>query len=42
MEELGRFNPGDKVEVDYERNGRTLTVEATLLNSQGNTQIIRR
>lgn len=42
MEELGRFNPGDKVEVDYERNGHTQTVEATLLNSQGNTQIIRR
>ncbi|MBP3763724.1 MAG: trypsin-like peptidase domain-containing protein [Bacteroidales bacterium] len=42
MEELGRFNPGDKVEVDYERGGRTYTVEATLLNSQGNTQIIRR
>lgn len=42
MEELGRFNPGDKVEVDFERNGHTQTVEATLLNSQGNTQIIRR
>ena len=42
MEELGRFNPGDRVEVDYERNGHTNTVEVTLLNSQGNTQIIRR
>ena len=42
MEELGRFNPGDRIEVDYERQGRTHTVEATLLNSQGNTQIIRR
>lgn len=42
MEELGRFNPGDRVEVDYERNGHTNTVEVTLLNSHGNTQIIRR
>lgn len=41
-EELGLFSPGDEVEVDYERDGRTLTVKATLLNSQGNTQIIRK
>ena len=42
MEELGLFSPGDEVEVDYERNGHTNTVKATLLNSQGNTQIIRK
>ena len=42
MEELGLFSPGDEVAVDYERDGRTHTVNATLLNSQGNTQIIRR
>lgn len=42
MEELGRFNPGDMVSVDYERSGRTYTVDVTLLNSQGNTHIIRR
>ena len=42
MEELGLFSPGDEVEVDYERGGRGYTVKATLLNSQGNTQIIRR
>lgn len=42
MEELGLFSPGDEVEVDYERDGRTYTVGATLLNSQGNTQIIRK
>ncbi|MGX8712254.1 MAG: S1C family serine protease [bacterium] len=42
MEELGLFSPGDKVEVDYERNGHTQTVEVTLLNSNGTTQIIRR
>ena len=42
MEELGLFSPGDEVELDYERDGHTNTVKATLLNSQGNTQIIRK
>lgn len=41
-EELGLFSPGDEVEVDYERNNRTETVKVTLLNSQGNTSIIRK
>ncbi len=42
MEELGLFTPGDEVEVDYVRNGHANTVKARLLNSQGNTDIIRR
>lgn len=42
MEELGLFSPGDEVEVDYVRNGHAQTVKARLLNSQGNTDIIRR
>ena len=42
MEELGLFSPGDEVEVHYERNGRTETTKVILLNSQGNTQIIRK
>ena len=42
MEELGLFSPGDEVEVDYVRDGHSQTVKATLLNSQGNTQIIRK
>lgn len=42
MEELGLFTPGDEVDVEYERSGRIHTVKATLLNSQGNTQIIRK
>jgi S1-C subfamily serine protease len=41
MEELGLFNPGDEVEVDFERNGHSNTVKVKLLNSQGNTQIIK-
>lgn len=42
MEELGLFSPGDEVEVDYERDGHTYTVKAKLLNSKGNTDIIRK
>ena len=42
MEELGLFSPGDVVEVDYVRDGVGYTVNTTLLNSQGNTQIIRK
>ena len=42
MEELGLFSPGDEVEVDYERNGRTETTKVILLNSQGNTHIINK
>ena len=41
-EELALFSPGDEVEVDYERDGHTNTVKATLLNSNGNTQIIKK
>lgn len=42
MEELGLFSPGDEVQVDYERNGHTNTITARLLNSHGNTQIIKK
>ncbi len=41
MEEIGRHSPGDVVDVQYDRNGKSNTVKVTLLNSQGNTQIIR-
>ena len=42
MEEVALFNPGDAVEVVYQRNGTLPTASLTLLNSQGNTQIIRK
>ncbi|MBP5189676.1 MAG: trypsin-like peptidase domain-containing protein [Bacteroidales bacterium] len=42
MEEVALFNPGDAVEVVYQRNGTLHTASLTLLNSQGNTQIIRK
>jgi len=41
MEEMGRFSPGDKIDVQYERAGKAYTAKVTLLNSMGNTQIIR-
>lgn len=42
MEELGLFSPGDEVDVDYVREGKSYTVRVTLLNSNGNTKVIRR
>ena len=41
-EELGLFSPGDKVEVDFERDGKTQTATVILLNSKGTTDIIRK
>lgn len=42
MEELGIFTPGDEVDVDYVRNGKADVVKVKLLNSNGNTSIIRK
>lgn len=42
MEELGKHNPGDTVAVEYMRDGKTKTANATLLNSKGTTEIIKR
>lgn len=39
MEEVALFYPGDKVTVEYYRNGKTSQVELMLLNSKGNTRI---
>ena len=41
MEEVALFNPGDEVEVTYQRGNNLNTVKLTLLNSKGNTQIIK-
>lgn len=40
MEELGRYNPGDKVVVAYDRGGKAKTAEVVLLNSKGTTEIM--
>ena len=42
MEELGLFSPGDEVDVDYVHEGHTKTVRVKLLNSNGDTAIIRK
>lgn len=42
MEEVALFNPGDEVDVDFLRDGKTMTARLKLLNSNGNTQIIRK
>lgn len=41
MEEVALFNPGDEVDVEFLRDGKTRTARLRLLNSNGNTQIIR-
>ena len=41
MEEVALFNPGDQVEVTFLRDGKEYNVKLTLLNSKGNTQIIK-
>ncbi len=41
-EELGRCAPGDQVEIEFTRDGKSLKTTATLLNSQGTTAIIRK
>lgn len=41
MEEVALFNPGDSVEVLYQRGSEQHTATLILLNSQGNTQIVK-
>ena len=42
MEEIGKFSPGDKVTVVFERDNQRHSVKVTLLNSKGTTDLIRR
>jgi serine protease Do len=42
MEEVGHYSPGDKVQVTYLRGGKKNTLSVTLLNSKGNTEIIKK
>ncbi len=42
MQELGRFAPGDLVNITYYRHGKTHSATVTLQNSQGTTEIIKR
>ncbi|WP_439490618.1 S1C family serine protease [Algoriphagus sp.] len=42
QEMVARKRPGDKVEVEYIRNGKTHKTTATLKNFSGDTEIVRR
>lgn len=39
LEQMARLRPGDKVTINFIRDGKTRTASATLLNSQGSTKI---
>lgn len=41
-EELSYRYPGDKITISYRRAGKTETTNVTLVNREGNTEIIRR
>lgn len=40
QEQVGRFRPGDVIDVEFRRDNKTLTVKAELQNRQGNTDIV--
>lgn len=42
MEEVGHYSPGDTVTVAYLREGKERSTGLVLLNSQGNTDIVRK
>lgn len=41
QEQLSRYKPGDKVNVTYDRDGRSNTVAVTLKNSAGNFEVVK-
>jgi serine protease Do len=41
QEQVGRFRPGDKVDVTINRNGDTKVIAVTLKNKNGDTRLIR-
>ena len=41
QEQIGRFNPGDKIKVTLRRNGKDMIVDMTLKNNQGNTEVTK-
>lgn len=41
QEQVGRFRPGDKINVTYVRDGAEKTTSVTLKNSEGNTNIVK-
>ena len=41
QEQVGRFRPGDKVDITINRNGDTKVIAVTLKNKNGDTRLIR-
>ena len=41
IETIGRFSPGNEITVTLKRNGQTQDIKAVLLNTKGNTSIIK-
>ena len=41
QEQIGRFNPGDKISVVVRRNGKDKVLEMILKNSQGSTEVTK-
>jgi S1-C subfamily serine protease len=39
---LSQLSPGDKVKVEINREGKTIEKTVTLLNENGNTEIIKK
>ncbi|MDO5570406.1 MAG: Do family serine endopeptidase [Bacteroidales bacterium] len=42
QEQIARYRPGDKVNVTYVSNGKNNTVEITLKNAGGNTNVVKK
>ena len=42
QELIAGYRPGDKVEVSFLRDGREQTAEAVLMNTAGNTEVVKR
>jgi len=41
LEQVSRYNPGDKLKVNYRRNGKNLNTEIVLKNNAGTTSITK-
>jgi serine protease Do len=42
QENVARFRPGDKIRVKYVRNGKEHEVDAVLMNTKGNTELVKK
>ncbi len=41
VEQVARYKPGDKISLTYKRNGKENTVNVTLKNKAGNTDVVK-